>query len=74
MGTAAVGFEKLTIRVQDGKTPTLGTNLFEIKGKQNEGATSSAKISSLAVDPVKTWGSNKPYYISGKGVGDGKVA
>ncbi|PCR98992.1 major tail protein [Lactococcus fujiensis] len=73
MGTATVGFEKLTIRILDDKEPTLGTNLFEIKGKANEGATSSAKISGLAVDPVKSWGSNKPYHISGKGVGDGKV-
>ncbi|MGV8956340.1 major tail protein [Lactococcus lactis] len=73
MGTAAVGFEKLTIRVLDDKAPTLGTNLFVIEGKKDEGATSSAKISGLAVDPVKTWGSNKVYHISGKGVGDGKV-
>lgn len=73
MGTAAVGFEKLTIRVLDGKAATLDTNLFVIEGKKDKGATSSAKISGLAVDPVKTWGSNKVYHISGKGVGDGKV-
>lgn len=73
MATATVGFEKLTIRILDSKEATLGTNMFEIKGKKDEGATSSAKISGLAVDPVKTWGSNKPYHISGKGVGDGKI-
>lgn len=73
MATATVGFEKLTIRILDSKEATLGKNMFEIKGKKDEGATSNAKISGLAVDPVKTWGSNKPYHISGKGVGDGKI-
>ncbi|XHB95496.1 major tail protein [Lactococcus garvieae] len=69
----AVGFKQLTIRVHDGEEPTVGKNLFVIKGDTDEGATSSAKISGLAVDPVKTYGSNKVYKISGKGVGDGKV-
>ncbi|MFC4652636.1 major tail protein [Lactococcus nasutitermitis] len=73
MATAAVGFEKITLRVLDGKEATLGENEFEVYGKTNEGATSSAKISGLAVEPVKTWGSNKVYNISGKGVGDGKI-
>lgn len=73
MGTAAIGFEKLTILVKDGSPVTVGKNLFTIEGKKDGGATSSAKISGLAVDPVKTWGSNKVYNISGKGVGDAKV-
>lgn len=73
MGIASVGFKKLTIRVLDKKDAELGTNLFVINGKQNEGGTSTAKISGLAVDPVKTWASNQVYYISGKGVGDGKI-
>lgn len=70
---AIVGFEKTTIRIIDGATPKLGENLFVINGKKDEGAMSSVKISGLAVDPVPTWGSNKPYYISGKGVGDAKA-
>ncbi|WNN67386.1 major tail protein [Lactococcus lactis] len=73
MGTATVGFKKLTIRILDGKPATLDTNLFVVEGKKDKGATSSAKISGLAVDPVKTWGSNGVYHISGKGVGDGKI-
>lgn len=70
---AIVGFEKTTLRIIDGSTPKLGENLFVINGKKDEGAMSSVKISGLAVDPVKTWGSNKPYHISGKGVGDAKA-
>lgn len=73
MGTATVGFKKLTIRILDGKPATQDENIFVIEGKKNEGATSSAKISGLAVDPVKTWGSNGVYHTSGKGVGDGKI-
>ncbi|WP_353891600.1 major tail protein [Lactococcus lactis subsp. lactis] len=73
MGTATVGFKKLTIRILDGKPVTQDENIFVIEGKKNEGATSSAKISGLAVDPVKTWGSNGVYHTSGKGVGDGKI-
>ena len=73
MGTATVGFKKLTIRILDGKPVTQDENIFVIEGKKNEGATSSAKVSGLAVDPVKTWGSNGVYHTSGKGVGDGKI-
>ena len=73
MGTATVGFKKLTIRILDGKSATQDENLFVIEGKKNKGATSSAKVSGLAVDPVKTWGSNGVYHTSGKGVGDGKI-
>ncbi|MDR2976859.1 MAG: phage tail protein [Streptococcaceae bacterium] len=70
---ATVGFEKLTIRVQDNATPTIGKNVFEISGKKDGGATATAKISGLASEPVKTYGSNKPYYVSSKGVGDAKI-
>lgn len=73
MGTATVGFKKLTIRILDGKSATQDENLFVIEGKKNKGATSSAKVLGLAVDPVKTWGSNGVYHTSGKGVGDGKI-
>lgn len=73
MAISSIGFEKLTIRVKDGNPASLKTNLFVIEGKTDEGATSSVKISGLAVDPVKTWGSNKVYKISGKGVGDAKA-
>lgn len=73
MGTATVGFKKVTIRILDGKPATQDENLFVIEGKKDKGATSSAKISGLAVDPVKTWGSNGVYHTSGKGVGDGKI-
>ncbi|MCW2281708.1 major tail protein [Lactococcus lactis] len=73
MGTATVGFKKLTIRILDGKPATQDENLFVIEGKKDKGATSSAKVSGLAVDPVKTWGSNGVYHTSGKGVGDGKI-
>lgn len=73
MGTATVGFKKLTIRILDGDPVTTDKNLFVVEGKKDKGATSSAKISGLAVDPVKTWGSNGVYHISGKGVGDGKI-
>ncbi|MGM7413853.1 major tail protein [Lactococcus lactis] len=73
MGTATVGFKKLTIRILDSKPATLDTNLFVVEGKKDKGATSSAKISGLAVDPVKTWGSNGVYHTSGKGIGDAKI-
>lgn len=73
MGTATVGFKRLTIRILDGKPATQDENLFVIEGKKDKGATSSAKVSGLAVDPVKTWGSNGVYHTSGKGVGDGKI-
>lgn len=73
MGTATVGFKKLTIRILDGKPTVQDENLFVIEGKKDKGATSSAKVSGLAVDPVKTWGSNGVYHTSGKGVGDGKI-
>lgn len=73
MGTATVGFKKLTIRILDGKPAVQDENLFVIEGKKDKGATSSAKVSGLAVDPVKTWGSNGVYHTSGKGVGDGKI-
>lgn len=73
MGTATVGFKKLTIRILDGKPAKQDENLFVIEGKKDKGATSSAKVSGLAVDPVKTWGSNGVYHTSGKGVGDGKI-
>ncbi len=70
---ATIGFKKLTIRVLDDAAAKDGENLFVIDGKKDGGATSSAKISGLAVESVKTWGSNKPYYVSGKGVGDVKI-
>lgn len=71
---ALVGFKRVTIRVLDGEaTPILGTNLFVIEGKANEGATRTAKISGLASEPVKTYGSNIAYHVSSRGVGDVKM-
>ncbi|CAM3237767.1 phage tail protein [Lactococcus hircilactis] len=68
-----IGFKRLTIRVKDGSSPTLGTNEFVIEGKKDNGGMVSAKVSGLAVEAVKSYSSNKVYAISGKGVGDGKV-
>ena len=69
-GTATVGFKSLTVRILDGaETPTEGDNLFVIQGKKGEGATQTAKISGLAVDPTKTFGSNIAYYVNNRGVG-----
>lgn len=70
---ALVGFERMTLRVLDDTTPTLGTNMFVIEGKKNGGATSTATISGLSADVVKTYGSNGTYYTSRKGTGDVKV-
>ena len=73
-GTATVGFKSLTVRILDGnQTPTEGENLFIIQGKKGEGATQTAKISGLAVDPTKTFGSNIAYHVNNRGVGDVKV-
>ena len=70
---STVGFKKLTIRILDKAAAKAGENLFVIDGRKDGGATTSAKISGLAVESVKTWGSDKPYFVSGKGVGDVKV-
>ena len=35
MGTATVGFKKLSIRILDGKPATLDTNLFVVEGKKD---------------------------------------
>lgn len=71
---ALVGFKRMTIRVLDGNaTPTLGQNLFVIEGKTGKGATRTAKISGLASDPVKSYGSDIAYYVSNRGVGDVKL-
>ncbi|WP_048688976.1 major tail protein [Streptococcus sp. 400_SSPC] len=73
-GTATVGFKSLTVRILDGKeTPTEGDNLFVIQGKDGEGATQTAKISGLAADAIKSFGSNIAYYVNNRGVGDVKV-
>lgn len=71
---AKIGFKRLTVRVLDGKTPALGTNLFVVEGETGKGATQTAKISGLSSDPVKTRGSDIVYYTSRKGVGDVKAA
>ena len=61
-GTALIGLKSVTIRVHDGKTPTVGENLFTLEGKDNEGATQTAKVTGLSSDPVKTYGSNVAYH------------
>lgn len=68
-----VGFKRLTVRILDGGTPTLDTNLFVVEGKSGEGATQTAKITGMSNDPVKTYGSNVAYSVSNRGVGDAKV-
>lgn len=70
---ALVGFKRLTIRILDGATAEKGKNLFVVEGKTGEGATQTAKITGLASDPVKTYGSDVAYYVSSRGVGDVKV-
>lgn len=73
-GTATVGFKSLTVRILDGnQTPTDGENLFIIQGKKGEGATQTAKISGLAADAIKSFGSNIAYHVNNRGVGDVKV-
>ena len=72
-GTALIGLKSVTICVHDGKTPTVGENLFTLEGKENEGATQTAKVTGLSSDPVKTYGSNVAYHVSNRGVGDVKV-
>ena len=60
----------MIVRVLDGNaTPTLGQNLFVIEGQTGKGATRTAKISGLASDPVKTYGSDVAYHVSNRGVG-----
>lgn len=70
---STIGFKQLRIRILDGTKATKNENLFVIDGTKDNGATASAKISGLAVESVKSWGSNKPYFVSGKGVGDVKI-
>ena len=71
---ALVGFKRMTIRILDGEgQATLNKNLFVIEGKTNKGATRTAKISGLASDPVKTYGSDIAYHVSNRGVGDVKM-
>lgn len=73
-GTATVGFKSVTVRILDGnQTPTDGENLFIIQGKKGEGATQTAKISGLAADAIKSFGSNIAYHVNNRGVGDVKV-
>ncbi|MDV8516954.1 phage tail protein, partial [Streptococcus pneumoniae] len=72
-GTALIGLKSVTIRVHDGQTPTVGQNLFTLEGKDNEGATQTARVTGLSSDPVKTYGSNVAYHVSNRGVGDVKV-
>lgn len=73
-GTATVGFKSLIVRILDGnQTPTEGDNLFIIQGKKGEGATQTAKISGLAADAIKSFGSNIAYHVNNRGVGDVKV-
>ncbi|MGV8611216.1 hypothetical protein ACV347_31415, partial [Pseudomonas aeruginosa] len=52
-GTALIGLKSVTIRVHDGQTPTVGQNLFTLEGKDNEGATQTARVTGLSSDPVK---------------------
>ena len=68
-----VGFEKMKIRILDGKEPKLGENFFVIEGRKGEGATQTANVTGLSSEPVKTYGSNSAYYTSRKGVGDVKA-
>lgn len=72
-GTAIVGLKSVTVRVHDGKAPSVGENLFTLEGKENEGAAQTAKVSGLSVDPTKTFGSNIAYHVNNRGVGDLKV-
>lgn len=73
MGTT-VGFKRLIVRILDGKQDVEeGKNLFIIEGKADKGATQTAKISGLASEATKSYGSNLAYYVSRKGVGDVKV-
>ena len=68
-----IGFKKLELRVLDGATPELEKNLFEIEGEDGKGATQTAKITGLANDPTKTYGSDKAYRVTSRGVGDVKA-
>ena len=67
---AKFGFKRITIRILDGESPTVGENLFVLEGKTDKGATQTAKISGLSSEPVKTYGSDTAYYTSRKGVGN----
>lgn len=71
---ALVGFKRMTIRILDGEAQaTLNKNLFVVEGKTSKGATRTVKISGLASDPVKTYGSDIAYHVSNRGVGDVKM-
>ncbi|GAX47314.1 major tail protein [Pseudolactococcus reticulitermitis] len=67
-----INVNKVTVRILDGATPS-DTNTFELKGAANSGALQEVKITGLASDPVKTWGSGVAYHISRMGVGDVKA-
>ena len=72
-GTATVGFKSLTVRILDGIKPSQREKTSLSSKVKGEGATQTAKISGLAVDPTKTFGSNIAYHVNNRGVGDVKV-
>lgn len=68
----SVGFKKAKIGVFDEKFKTAET--MEINGTTDEGATRTFSIEGMTAEMVKTFGSNKAYKISKKGIGDLKTS
>lgn len=67
---ALIGYESMEIAVLDDQQKVVPNKRWVIKGKTNEGATSSANITGLSREPKNSYGSNVPYYIDAKGHGD----
>ena len=63
-----VGFKKATIGVLDATGKAVET--FEIIGKQDQGATTSAEITGMSKEATRVYGSDIAYYVSQKGTGD----
>lgn len=53
MGTATVGFKKLTIRILDGKPVTQDENIFVIEGKKMKEQRQAPKFQGLRLIQLK---------------------
>ena len=67
-----IGYSRAMTGIIDETTGEV-SEVIEIKGLANQGATKEFTISGLSAEGVKVYGSNSAYYISRKGIGDLKA-
>ncbi|MCZ0717830.1 major tail protein [Aerococcus kribbianus] len=63
-----VGFKRAIIGVLDESGNI--TETYEVVGKQDEGATTTAEITGLSKEATRVYGSDVAYYVSQQGTGD----